>query len=105
MASDDKAQATSLAWKFVAMLYDSKSREGRAAYDNLNKFRVRLANRTKSITRLSPCEDNFEQYNGQQTMCWVLSHIACQKLRSQYEHCWRKEIIPIPVMYEGPMVF
>ncbi len=60
MASDDKAQATSSAWKFVAMLSDSKGREVRAAHDNLNKFKVNLANRTKSITCLSLCEDNFE---------------------------------------------
>ncbi len=80
MASDDKAKATSSAWKFIAMLYDSKRREARAAYDNLNKFRVKLANRTKSITCISPCEDNFEMHNGQPTKCWVLSHIACQKL-------------------------
>ncbi len=36
-------------------------------------------------------------------MCWVSLHIAYQKLG--YEHGWKKEIIPIPVMYEGTMVF
>ncbi len=84
MASDDKAKATSSEWKFVAMLYDSKSREGRAAHDKLNKFRVKLANRTKSITRLSPFKDSFEHHN-----------CTANKVLDVVTHCLPETTIPI----------
>ncbi len=83
-------------------------REGQKVHHDLNKLRGKLASKTKSVARLPPCEVAFQQHKEHTqwlTNNWMSSHIAKQDLGSPYEHGWKKDKIPIPVMYEVPKSF